>query len=97
MKNSDDNLISLGFTDNNSYTYTPTGDSTNYSFVVKSAYSVYKNNMSSGLTIDAQVIYDTNIGDTGGPTDTENNPSTDDTDVSGEIDTSIENTEEDTQ
>ncbi len=46
----DSGLQSLGYTQNNSYSYTcPTHDCT---FVVKSAYSIFKSNMSTGLTIE---------------------------------------------
>ena len=69
LKDSSGNLISLGYTNNTTYTYTPTGTDTNYTFVVKSAYSVFKNNMSTGLTIDAQVKVESGIEQSGGPTD----------------------------
>lgn len=64
LKNSDGSLQSLGFTNNNYYTYTAktTG---NYTFVVKSAYSIFKSNMSSGLTIQAKV---STTGSNGGTT-----------------------------
>ncbi len=43
-------LTNLGYTTNTTYTHEcPTGDCT---YVVKSAYSIYKTNMSSGLTIE---------------------------------------------
>lgn len=45
-------LVPLGFTDKTSYTYQMDGAS-EYTFVVKSAYSIFKNNMSDGLTIKA--------------------------------------------
>ena len=59
---SGDQLISLGYTTNTYFTYTAT-PGTNYTFVVKSAYSIFKDNMSSGLTITAQTNMDSNIGD----------------------------------
>lgn len=68
LKDSNDNLISLGYTTNTTYTYTPTSNRSNYTFVVKSAYSIFKDNMSSGLTITAQANIDNNIGNIGGPT-----------------------------
>ena len=40
----------IGYTNNTNYTYTGDGIS-NYDFVIKSAYSIFKNNRSSGLTI----------------------------------------------
>lgn len=82
LKDSTGNLISLGYTNNTNYTYTPTGGSSNYTFVIKSAYSIFKGNMSSGLEINANVSVDTNIGNIGGPSgdepeepnDSQNNP-----------------------
>ena len=56
------NLISLGYTTNNYYTYTAS-PGMNYTFVVKSAYSIFKDNMSTGLTITAKTNMDSNIGD----------------------------------
>jgi len=55
LQTSNGSLQSLGFTNNNYYTYTATGNNANYTFVVKSAYSIYKSNMSSGITIKAKV------------------------------------------
>lgn len=50
----DSGLQSLGYTSNTSYTYTATTAGT-HKFVIKSAYSIFKSNMSSGLTISASV------------------------------------------
>ena len=47
----DGQLVSLGYTSNTSYTYNTTSISGNYKFVVKSAYSIFKSNMSTGLEI----------------------------------------------
>jgi len=77
LKDSTGNLISLGYTNNTNYTYTPNSTTSNYTFVIKSAYSIFKNNMSTGLTIDASVNVDTNIGNIGGPTDTGSNDNQD--------------------
>lgn len=55
LKTSNGSLQSLGFTTNNYYTYNATGNATDYTFVVKSAYSIFKSNMSNGLTINAKV------------------------------------------
>lgn len=55
LKNSDGSLQSVGFTNDNHFTYTASGSATNYTFVIKSAYSIFKNNMSSGLTINSKV------------------------------------------
>lgn len=46
-------LTSLGFTTNNSYSYTTSLVNNNYTFVVKSSYSIFKKNMSTGLEITA--------------------------------------------
>ena len=54
LRNSNGNLQSLKFTNNNYFEYTVTTSETNYEFVVKSAYSIFKSNMSSGLTIKAK-------------------------------------------
>ncbi len=62
LKDSTGNLISLGYTNNNYYTYTATPGE-EYTFVVKSAYSIFKDNMSSGLTINVKANVDSNISD----------------------------------
>ena len=62
LQDASGNLISLGYTTNNYYTYTA-APGTNYTFVVKSAYSIFKDNMSTGLTITAKTNMDSNIGD----------------------------------
>lgn len=67
LKDSTGNLISLGYTSNTTYTYTAQVPASEYTFVVKSAYSIYKANMSTGLEIKVQTIIDGNIGNTGGP------------------------------
>ena len=54
LQNKDGSLISLGFTDKTTYTYTAT-EAADYTFVIKSAYSIFKNNMSNGLTIKANL------------------------------------------
>lgn len=77
LKDDNGELISLGYTNNTNYTYTPTGNNANYTFVVKSAYSIFKNNMSSGLEINASVTIDTPIIDNGGPTENPDNPEPD--------------------
>lgn len=55
LQNSNGSLTSLGFTNNNYYSYTPSGSGTEYTFVVKSAYSIFKSNMSSGVSVKAKV------------------------------------------
>lgn len=49
IKNSNGSLTDLGFTTKNSYTYTGALTTTT-TFVVKSSYSIFKNNMSSGVS-----------------------------------------------
>lgn len=51
LKDSSGNLNSVGFTENTSFTYTMTGQ-TSYAFVIKSTFSNYRANMSSGITIN---------------------------------------------
>ena len=48
--NTANGLQLLGYTTNNTYTY-PITNPGSYTFVIKSAYSIFKNNMSNGLTI----------------------------------------------
>jgi len=59
----------LGFTTNTTFTYNATASMTDYNFIVKSAYSIFKDNMSPGIKINAQAKIDNNIGNVGGPTD----------------------------
>ena len=73
LQDASGNLISLGYTTNTYFTYTAT-PGTDYTFVVKSAYSIFKDNMSSGLTITAQTDMDSNIGDMVDPDDQSDNP-----------------------
>ena len=80
------NLISLGYTTNNYYTYTASPGS-EYTFVVKSVYSIFKDNMSSGLTITAETNMDSNIGDMVDPDTPDDNTTDDDTPP---IDTGLE-------
>ena len=72
----------LGFTSNNYFVYNAP-HSGNYTFVVRSAYSIFKDNMSSGITINAMVTngavppVDDNLGDD------DNNPPSPDDDLGG--------------
>ncbi len=50
----DDGLVPLDFTTENYYVYHAPMDG-NYTFVVKSAYSIFKSNMSSGLAISTNI------------------------------------------
>jgi len=54
LKDKNGNLTSLGWTQNNSYTYKAPSSGT-YEFIIKSAYSIFKTNESSGITIKATV------------------------------------------
>ncbi len=61
LVNSNGTETYLGYTSGTSFNYTaPTAG--NYTFLIKSAYSIFKNNMSSGLKINAQSNIDSNIG-----------------------------------
>lgn len=71
LQNEDGTLISLGYTDQTSYTYVASSAS-NFTFVIKSAYSKFKDNMSDGLNITANIA---NSSIPGVPTDpSEQNP-----------------------
>lgn len=54
LENSDGSLTSLGFTPQTSFNYVATS-ANNYKFIIKSSYSVFQGNMSSGLTIIANL------------------------------------------
>ena len=54
----------LGYTSNTSYTYNATALSGTYKFVVKSAYSIFKSNMSTGLEISITTNGSSNPSDT---------------------------------
>ncbi len=62
MQNKDGSLTSLGYTNKTTFVYDATS-SENYTFVIKSAYSIFKNNMSDGLKITAN-LSNSNIPDT---------------------------------
>lgn len=83
LKNGEE-LISLGFTNNTNFSYTPNSSSSSYTFVIKSAYSIFKNNMSTGLEIQAKTNIDSNIGDNGGPTEIPDD-NNDDDDIENDI------------
>lgn len=70
LKDSNGNLQSLGFTNNNSFSYRADTSLSNYSFVIKSAYSIFKSNMSNGLTINVSVKIDSNVEDIVKPDET---------------------------
>jgi len=54
LKDKNGNLTSLGWTQNNNYSYTATTGG-EYEFVIKSSYSIFKTNQSSGISIKAKV------------------------------------------
>ena len=80
LQDSSGNLISLGYTTNNYYTYTASPGS-DYTFVVKSAYSIFKDNMSTGLTINVKTNMDSNVGDIVDPGGDNNGSTTPPTDT----------------
>lgn len=67
LQNTDGTLISLGYTNQTSYTYVASS-AREYKFIIKSAYSIFKANMSDGLTITA------NLGTTPGNPTPDPNP-----------------------
>jgi len=54
LKDSKGNLTSLGWTQKNTYTYNAPS-SGDYTFVIKSAYSIFKSNQSNGIEIKASI------------------------------------------
>ncbi len=54
LQNSDGSLTSLGWTPQSSFTYVASS-ANNYKFIIKAAYSIFKDNMSAGLTISANL------------------------------------------
>lgn len=85
LKDASGNLISLGYTTNTNYTYNANVSTSNYTFIIKSAYSIFKDNMSEGITINAQAQVDNNIGNIGGP-DIPDNPDDNDNQNNGALD-----------
>ena len=79
LQDSSGSLISLGYTTNTNFTYSAS-PGTSYTFIIKSAYSIFKDNMSSGLTINVQTNIDSNVGDMVKPPNTgsDNTPTPDD-------------------
>lgn len=69
LKDSSGNMTSLGFTNNTNFSYQATPGVSNYTFIIKSAYSIFKANMSSGLSIPVSVSVDSNIQDIVTPND----------------------------
>ncbi len=62
LQNNDGSLVNLGFTNDTNFSYTAPTTGT-YRFVVKSAYSIFKNNMSNGLNISVSATVDSNVSD----------------------------------
>ena len=79
LKDANGNLTSLGFTKDTTFSYPANASTTAYTFVVKAAYSIFKSNMSSGLTINAYANMDSNIENIVGGNGTENNPNNENT------------------
>ena len=84
LRNASGKLVNLGYTEKTTFTYKALPSISDYTFVVKSAYSKFKDNMSSGLTIKAQAQIDSNIPNTGGPGDLGDIDTSDD-DVSNDL------------
>ncbi len=82
LRDASGNETRIGSTNSNTFTYmVPTGG--DYTFVVKSAYTIFNKNASSGLVINARTI-DNNIGnmvEDNTNNDTENNNSTENNDT----------------
>ena len=82
MKSEDGTLKLLGRSEGTSYTInTPTPG--NITYVIKSAYSIFKDNMSDGLEIKTNSNMDSNVGDIvdGGNNNDNNNPGEDNPDT----------------
>jgi len=54
----------LGYTNNTSYSYNTNGLGGDYKFIIKTAYSIFKDNMSSGITISSSASGNTSEGTT---------------------------------
>ena len=76
LKNSNGTETHIGYTSSNTFTHTVTTGG-NYTFVVKAAYSIFKSNKSSGLTISTKTV-DSNINNILGENNTESNQTPDD-------------------
>ena len=55
IKNDTGGETVLGYTSSTNYTYTTPGDKSEYTFIVRSAYSIFKNNMSSGQSVSVNI------------------------------------------
>ncbi len=71
LKNADGTLSSLGYTYNTSYTHDIKTSGT-YTFIIKTAYNIFANNMSNGVTITVNAEIDSNITDIVTPPNTNN-------------------------
>jgi penicillin-binding protein 1A len=72
----DNGLQLLGFTSNPYYTYKATTNGT-YTFVIKSAYSIFKSNMSNGITLSTNVVINSTIPSTPTIPETDSNTNID--------------------
>ena len=61
LKDKNGNLTNLGWTDKTTYTY-KASTSGEYTFVIKSAYSIFKTNQSNGLEIKVSIKGDSSEG-----------------------------------
>ncbi len=76
LRNSNGTDQYLGYTSSNTFSYSGILG-TNYTFVIKTAYSIFKSNMSSGLTINVQTNIDSNVDDIINGNNGNNNTDTD--------------------
>lgn len=81
-------LTPLGYTTDTKYSATCLGECT---FVIKSAYSIFKSNMSSGLTINVKGSTTTEPSDNNNPPSNSNNPSTDEPTTTKELQVKVMN------
>lgn len=81
-------LTPLGYTTDTKYSATCLGECT---FVIKSAYSIFKDNMSSGLTIDVKASTPSNPSGNDNPPNNPDNPSTNDPPTTKELQVKIMN------
>lgn len=79
LKDAAGNLTNLGYTTDTTYKYPANASMSDYNFIIKSAYSIYKGNMSTGLAINAQAHIDSQLPDImgGNGDDNTNNPDDD--------------------
>ena len=79
-------LTSVGTTANSSFSYSATPGITEYTFVVKSEYTIFKSNASDGLTINAYARIDSNVENSVTPRNESTNDSSSSLNTTGELD-----------